>query len=81
MNMMSLITDIGLEFFSLIDKNQIENVQKGKRTLVQTIDGKEHLGVYISFDNREQCLKLQAIDNSIIIQVSLDKIENLYQTL
>lgn len=81
MNMMSLITDIGLEFFSLIDKNQIENVQKGKRTLVQTIDGKEHLGVYISFDNRGQCLKLQAIDNSIIIQVSLDKIENLYQTL
>lgn len=81
MNMMSLITDIGLEFFSLIEKNEIENVQKGKRTLVQTIDGKEHLGIYISFDKREQCLKLQAIDNSIIIQVSLDKIENLYQTL
>lgn len=80
MNIINLITERGLEYFQKKDPKDISSLNKGIRTLIQTHDEKEYLGIFLNLDNKKQSLKLQSTETNIIIDIPLEKTKEIYQS-
>lgn len=81
MNIINLITEKGLEYFQKKDPKDISSLNKGIRTLIQTHDEKEYLGIFLNLDNKKQSLKLQSTETNIIIDIPLEKTKEIHQSL
>lgn len=81
MNIINLITEKGLEYFQQKNPKDISSLKKGIRTLIETHDQKEYLGIFLNLDNNKQSLKLQSAETNIIIDIPLEKVKEAYQSL
>lgn len=81
MNIINLITEKGLEYFQKKDPKDTSTLNKGIRTLIETHDQKEYLGIFLNLDNNKQSLKLQSTETNIIIDIPLEKVKEVYQSL
>lgn len=78
----SIITEKGLEFFEKKDINKIEDIIKNKKTLIQTIEDREHLGIFYNFNVNSKSFYLKSIDKDYReISISIDKIKDLFQII
>ena len=77
----SLITDKGLEYFEQVAIEDLESLSNGTRVFIHTGDHKEHLGLYIGFSRNRQSLNLKAIDDSVIIRISTDRIAEIFKEI
>ena len=78
METISLITEAGIEEFIKKDFSNWDTFSKGMKILVKTEDEKEFLGIYITFDNKWQSIKLKSETDEIIINIPLRKITEIY---
>ena len=78
METISLITEAGVEEFIKKDFSNWDTFSKGMKILVKTEDEKEFLGIYITFDNKWQSIKLKSETDEIIINIPLRKITEIY---
>lgn len=78
MDTISLITEIGVEDFVKKNFSDLNTFDKGMKVFIKTEDEKEFLGIYITFDNKWQSIKLKSETNEVIVNIPLQKITEIY---
>lgn len=76
----SIITEDGVAMLKQIG---IANIQEEMNSLllIRTQDDKEHLGVFITYDNHWDSINLRAAHSEVIIYIKIEKIKEIYKKI